>query len=412
MNLDIASSKGSELEGKKILLCITGSVSAMESPRIARELIKHGSDVIPVLSYSASKLIGAQLMHWATGNDVITKLTGKMEHVELANGNVDGVDLILIAPCTSNTMSKLAQGISDNPITTICNVALGANVPIVIATGMHEPMYFNPIFQDNKSKLQKYGVTFVEPLLENNKAKMADFNSIFQFILNKLYPQDLKNKNILISAGPTIEHIDPIRIIKNNSSGKTGLSLANEAKKRGANVTLIYGDGSEFPPTSIRTIRVSTSQQLLDTTINELSNSKYDFYIASAAPSDFRVISPSHDKISSRQHHSLNIELEAYPKIINSVKNISSNTKLIAFKALFTSDSKMVEQSVSELFEDSDADFVVVNDVSRKDCGFASDYNEVTIFNRNKNPTKLPYNTKKNISKLLIDYLVANSNFD
>ena len=109
MKLDISSIKGNELEGKKILLCITGSVSSMESPRIARELIKHGADVIPVLSRSASKLIGSQLLHWATGNEVITSLTGKMEHVQLANGGNNSVDLILIAPCTSNTIGKITN---------------------------------------------------------------------------------------------------------------------------------------------------------------------------------------------------------------------------------------------------------------------------------------------------------------
>ena len=410
MKLDISSIKGNELEGKKILLCITGSVSSMESPRIARELIKHGADVIPVLSRSASKLIGSQLLHWATGNEVITSLTGKMEHVQLANGGNNSVDLILIAPCTSNTIGKIAQGISDDSISTICTVALGSDVPIVIASGMHEPMYDNPILQNNISLLQKHGVTFVSPLIENNKAKMANFDDIFNEILSKLFTQDLANTNILITTGPTIEKIDPVRIITNNSSGKTGLALANEAKKRGANVTLIYGDGRESPPTSIRTIRVSTSQQLLDITIDELSNHNYDFYIASAAPSDFRILDPSTEKISSREKNFLNIQLEAYPKIINSVKKISPTTKLIAFKALFDSDSTLVSKSISEIFNDSRADYVIVNDVSRKDAGFASDYNELTMFTSDHNSVNFPYNTKKKLSKSIFDHIVKNLN--
>ena len=163
MKTDITSINGHELDGKKILLCITGSVSSMESPRIARELIKHGADVIPVLSRSASKLIGPQLLHWATGNDTITSLTGKMEHVQLANGGINSVDIILIAPCTSNTIGKLAQGISDDSISTICTVALGSNIPIVVVPGMHEPMYDNPILQNNISTLRKYGVTLFLP---------------------------------------------------------------------------------------------------------------------------------------------------------------------------------------------------------------------------------------------------------
>ena len=407
MKTDITSINGHELDGKKILLCITGSVSSMESPRIARELIKHGADVIPVLSRSASKLIGPQLLHWATGNDTITSLTGKMEHVQLANGGINSVDIILIAPCTSNTIGKLAQGISDDSISTICTVALGSNIPIVVAPGMHEPMYDNPILQNNISTLRKYGVTFVSPLLENNKAKMSNFDDIFNEILSQLFTQDLSGKNVLITAGPTIEKIDPIRIITNNSSGKTGLALANEAKRRGANVTLIYGEGREIPSTSIRTIRISSSQQLLDVTVDELSKTKYDFYIASAAPSDFKIISPSSEKISSRDNKSLNVELEAYPKIINFVKQLSPSTKLIAFKALYDPNKTKSSNAISEIFNDSHADFIIVNDVSRKDAGFSSDYNELTLFTRT-NSIKFPYDTKKKLSKSIFDQILKN----
>ena len=405
MGLDISSINGHELEGKKILLCITGSVSSMESPRIARELIKHGADVIPVLSNSASNLIGPELLHWATGNETITSLTGKMEHVQLANGGDDSADLILIAPCTSNTIGKLAQGISDDTISTICTVGLGSDIPIVIASGMHEPMFENPILQNNISILKKNNVTFVSPIFEHNKAKMASFHAIFDEILSRLFIQDLSGKNILVTAGPTTEKIDPIRIITNKSSGKTGLALANEAKRRGANVTLIYGDGTEIPPTSIRTIRVSSSQELLDVTISELSQIKYDFYFASAAPSDFRILDPSNDKISSRNNSSINIELEAYPKIINSIKQISPSTKLIAFKALYGNDSNSISNAISEIFKDSDADFIIVNDVSRKDAGFSSDYNELNMFTRNDS-FKFPYASKKKLSKSIFNQIL------
>ncbi len=405
MTIDISSINGQELEGKKILLCVTGSVSSMESPRIARELIKHGADVIPVLSHSASKLIGPELLHWATGNETITSLTGKMEHVKLANGDLDSVDLILVAPCTSNAIGKLAQGISDDTISTICTVALGSNVPILIAPGMHEPMFENPILQNNISLLKKNGVRFVSPIFEHNKAKMASFDDIFKEILNELFVQDLSGKNILITAGPTIEKIDPIRIITNKSSGKTGLYLANEAKRRGANVTLIYGEGTETPPISIRTLRVSSFQELFDVTTSELSNNNYDFYFASAAPSDFRIVRPFDDKISSRSKSSLNLELESYPKIINSIKQISPSTKLIAFKALYGNDSDSVSHAISEIFDDSKADFIIVNDVSRNDAGFSSDYNELTMFTRDDS-FNFAYASKKKLSKSIIDQIL------
>ena len=168
---------------------------------------------------------------------------------------------------------------------------------------------------------------------------------------------------------------------------------------------MIFGDGTEIPPTSIRTIRVSSSQELLDVTISELSQIKYDFYFASAAPSDFRILSPSNDKISSRNNKSINIELEAYPKIINSIKQLSPSTKLIAFKALYGNDSDSISNAISEIFNDSDADFIIVNDVSRKDAGFSSDYNELNMFTRNDS-FEFPYASKKKLSKSIFDQIL------
>tara|TARA_B100001013_G_scaffold261771_2_gene164400 strand:+ start:1049 stop:2332 length:1284 start_codon:yes stop_codon:yes gene_type:complete len=412
--VDIKSTKGQELEGKKIMLCITGSVASMESPRLARELIKHGADVIPVLSKSASDFIGPQLLEWATGNETIMKLTGKMEHITLANGGADSVDLILVAPCTSNTIGKIANGISDNLVTTICSVALGSDVPIVIVPGMHEPMYLNLLLQENIRKLKSNGLLFVDPNISENKAKMADPETILKIIIDQFYKHDLHNKKILITAGPTIEKIDPVRIITNNSSGKMGISIAKEAKKRGADVTLIYGQGTEIPPTFIKTIKINSTSDLLEVTERELSNTFYDFYVAAAAPSDFRVVHPSSNKIASRSAKLFHIELDKYPKVINSVKKISPNTKLIAFKALYSSsfseNEDHVLQTVNELFEESQADLVILNDVSNPNSGFASDYNEVFIYSdtenqikNRSNPVSIPYNKKTNISKVLVD---------
>ena len=402
MPIDILQSKGNELQDKRILFCITGSVAAMESPRIIRELIKHGADVVPVLNDTAISLISPMLLEWASGNTPITKLSGKMEHVRLANGKKDSADLILIAPCTANTIGKIANGICDDVITTICCVGLGSDIPVIVVPGMHEPMYLNPMVQNNLMKLKSMNVSIIDPVIMENKAKMANSDSILSAAVVKLFTQDLQGKNILVTAGPTVENIDPVRIITNNSSGKMGLSIASEAHRRGANVTLIYGPGTQSIPNNIRTLRIQTSAELFNVTQQELTSNNFDLYIAAAAPTDFKVINSSQEKISSRTLDSLKLELVPYPKTIDMVKAICPDTKLIVFKAIYDVSKTDTVKNINDLFVNSKADLIVVNDVSRENSGFQSDFNEVTIHSKSKSfPISLT--SKSNIAQAIID---------
>ena len=402
MPIDILQSKGNEFQDKRILFCITGSVAAMESPRIIRELIKHGADVIPVLNDNAINLISPMLLEWASGNAPITELSGKMEHIQLANGKNDSADLILIAPCTANTIGKIANGICDDVITTMCCVALGSDTPIVLVPGMHEPMYLNPMVQNNLMKLKSMNVSIIDPVITEHKAKMANSDTILSNIVEKLFKQDLQGKNVLVTAGPTVENIDPVRIITNNSSGKMGLSIASEAKRRGARVTLIYGPGNQPVPKNVHTIRIQTSVELFDITQQELTSQNFDLYIAAAAPTDFKVINSSQEKISSRTLDSLKLELVPYPKTIDMVKKIYPDTKLIVFKAIYDKNKTDIVKNVNELFVGSKADLVIVNDVSQGDSGFQSDFNEVTIYSKTTS-LSIPRTSKSNIAHAIIN---------
>jgi len=170
---DITGTSGTQLSGKKIALLVSSSVAAFKVPEIARELMRHGADVYAVISPSTEKMIGSDLLEWATGNPVVRELTGKLEHIALAGKSSGHADLVLIAPATANTIGKLASGIDDTPVTTVAATAIGSKLPVLIAPAMHEPLYDHPIAQENIARLKKIGVEFVEPEIIEGKAKIA-----------------------------------------------------------------------------------------------------------------------------------------------------------------------------------------------------------------------------------------------
>lgn len=265
---DIAGSEGSELDGKKIVLCITGSVGAYRAIDLARLLIRHGADVHAVMTEStAATLLHPEMMKWATGNDVVTKLTGNLEHVML--GDYGASDLIIVYPATANTLGKMAAGIDDTPVTSVLSVALGSKIPIIIAPAMHEAMYDNKFIQQNLDKLMMH-VKFVEPNMEEGKAKVAEPDRVVGAAIAILANGPLAGKRMLVTAGSTVEHIDPIRVITNTSSGKMGIAIAQEAERMGATVMLVYGHGSVQP--NDRAVRVSTSEEMHRAIVSELSS--------------------------------------------------------------------------------------------------------------------------------------------
>ena len=191
---DIVGSDGKELKGKRIVLCISASVAAYKAVDLARLLIRHGADVHVVMSKSSKILLTPDLMKWATGNEVVDELTWKLEHIQLANYGVS--DLIMYYPCTGNTLSKIANGIDDTPVTSIASVALGSKIPIMIALAMHESMYENPVLKDNIEKLKGL-VEFIEPNIIEGKAKVAESEVVLNAILAKFDSNSkLKRKNV------------------------------------------------------------------------------------------------------------------------------------------------------------------------------------------------------------------------
>lgn len=398
---EIIGSDGSELDSKKIVLCITGSVAAYRAIDLARLLMRRGGDVHAVMTEStAATLLHPEMMKWATGNDVVMKLTGDLEHVMLADYGMS--DLIIVYPCTANTLGKMAAGIDDTSVTSVLSVALGSKIPIIIAPAMHEAMYQNRFIQQNLDKLRMH-VTFVEPSVEEGKAKVAEPDQVLAAAIAILSKGPLAGKRVLVTAGSTVEHIDPIRVVTNTSSGKMGVAIAQEAERMGASVTLVYGHGSE--PASGRAMRVSTSEEMERAVVSELSSKKYDIAIMAAAVADFKPAKKSDKKIDTREGK-IELSLVATKKIIDEVKKKSKGTFLVAFKADYgVTDSVLIEKAHKKL-QESGADIVVANDLGRKGSEAGSDRNQVFIVDKNKKIVHVPLESKAVVAKKLLE-LVA-----
>jgi phosphopantothenoylcysteine decarboxylase/phosphopantothenate--cysteine ligase len=403
---DIIGSLNTTLKGKKIILCVTGSVAAIKAPEIARILMRSGSEVYTVMSNAAQRIIHPDLMHWATGNSVVTELTGAIEHISLA-GNVSGrADIVLIAPSTANTLGKIACGIDDTPVTTVVTTAIGEGLPIIIIPAMHESMYNHPVVQENIKQCKKIGIEVLEPLVEEGKAKIPETDEIVRYVIAKLSQEKkLKNLNVLITAGATIEYIDPVRIITNKSSGKMGMAIASEVQREGAHVTVIYGRGTAKSPYGVELLEVETAQEMREAVYEQLKTKKIDVVIAAAAVGDWTVKHRSDKKVSTHDHDSLSLELIPTPKIIDIIKGKNPDIFLVCFRAVTgLSNDEMIENAFKRLVK-ADADIIVANDVMRKGAGFDGDTNEVFIIDKKKKVTYVPLSHKNAVAAKIVEVI-------
>ena len=408
---DIIESKGTILRGKTICICLTGSVAVITAPIVARELMRLGAEVIAVMSKAATELITPTMMHWATGNPVITHLTGEVEHVYLAGDRpreVGKADLILVCPATANTISKIANGVDDTPVTTVVSTAFGSSIPIIVVPAMHESM-FHPIIEKNISRLKKYGVDVLGPRISEGKAKVAKVDDIIDRVIDLVIAKkDLQGKKILVTAGPTREYIDEIRFVSNNSSGRMGIEVAKEAAARGADVLLVAGQCMAKIPEYINTLNVISSDDFINTIKDELSYKDYDFFICAAAISDYKPVDYIKGKISSDNVEELHINMRLTPKIIDVARKKNYKTFIVAFKAeTNVSRTELIERAYNRLNK-SQVDLIVANDVGRDDIGFNSKFNEVYIIDKEKHITHIEKQSKRYIASKILDVALEN----
>ncbi|MHA1685649.1 MAG: bifunctional phosphopantothenoylcysteine decarboxylase/phosphopantothenate--cysteine ligase CoaBC [Candidatus Heimdallarchaeaceae archaeon] len=374
----IIGTLGNELENKTIIHCVTSSISCFLAPMISRELMRHGAEVITVLSPEAAKMVHPMIFEWATGKPPIISIEGQVEHVQFAGLSASRADLILVAPITANSISKIANGIMDTAVTLITGTALGNKIPVVIVPTMHEIMMYNPAVVSNIEKLKEMGVTVLMPRIEEEKAKIPEKEEIVNHCIRLLYKNSLTERKILVTAGPTRAYMDRIRFISNPSSGKMGYTIALEAWWRNGKVTLVTGPGSASVPKDLEDIKyVEQPQEMFDAVVEELIKEQHDIVILAAAMNDFAPSKIVDEKRKSDDTWTLT--LQPVRKLADEIKQVSPETLLVLFKAEFQkTDEELVEIALKRM-KNANADLIVANDVAKKDFGFSSDYNRVAI---------------------------------
>jgi len=395
---------------KKILLIICGGISAYKSLELIRILKKKGAKVKTILTKSAKEFVTplsvASLSQEKVFDDLFNpENEAEMDHISLSRWS----DLILVAPATANTISKLSTGSSDDLAST---VMLASDKNIFLTPAMNVRMWEHPSTKENLNKLKNFGYKIIGPEIgdmacgEFGEGKMTEPNEIVKQIENYFINLSQSKKfKALVTAGPTHEFIDPVRFITNKSSGKQGFELAKSLSKKGFDTTLISGPTNLKIDKDINFIKVETADQMFKETQNNLPA---DVAIFSAAVSDFKIVKKKEQKIKKEDYLSLNLEKNI--DILNYVSNHNSlRPKLVIG---FAAETCNVEKNAKQKLIEKNCDWIIANDISNKSIGFESDFNEVIIFYKNKkiNDEKLTMKKKSEISDEIIDRVITQLN--
>lgn len=311
------------LSGKTVVLAVTGSIAAVETVKLAHALRRRGATVQAVMTDAAAGIIHPDALTYATGRQTITRITGLVEHV-LYCGEGGAADLLLIAPCTANTISKIACGIDDTPVTTFATTALGRGMPVVVVPAMHESMYNHPGVRENLRRLQSWGIVVVDPRIEEGKAKIADNETIVLHAERAVMGHPLAGKKVLVTSGACAEPLDDVRVLTTRSTGQMGRALALAAFRLGADVTVVHS--GSFP--CVRNIRATTAAEMRDAVLSVCRDEGVDIYISAAAISDF---APERREGKIPSGEPLSIRLNPLPKIISEVMK-TYRPMTVAFK--------------------------------------------------------------------------------
>ena len=385
-----------------ILLIVSGGIAAYKSIDLCSSLVKQGNNVKVILTKNAENFVTQLPFQTLTKNRVYTSTfeeidENEIQHIDLTKW----ADKIIVAPATANLISKFANGIADDLASSLM-LAVRDVSRIYIVPAMNTFMYRNPIIKENMNKLIKLGFNFVEPdsgLLACGDVGEGKFPSI-EKIENALFQeieQDLKNKKVLVTAGPTKEFIDPFRCLTNPSTGKMGIAIANECAKRGAEVILVSSINDDSISNKVKKVKIISTNDMFEAVKNNFKDC--DFIIKAAAVSDYTPVQ-IFDKKVKKQDGNLSIEFKRTQDILKYVgDNKTDNQKVIGFAA---ETNNLIEYAKEKIIK-KNLDYIVANDISKKDIGFGSEDNEVYIINKHDNIKKIDKNSKNNIAKAIID---------
>jgi len=349
------------LEGVNVALGVSGSIAAVKVVELAHELRRQGAAVRGVMTDSARGIVHPWAVEFATERSVVTEITGRVEHVELC-GREGWADVLLVAPATANTVGKVASAVDDTPVTTCATTALGASLPVVIAPAMHEPMYDHPGVLEAIDRVESWGVDFVDPRIEEGKAKIATEAAIVTAVARATAEDTLAGQHVVVTAGATAEAIDPVRILTNRASGKTGRAIARACYVRGADVTLVH-DGGDVHYAD--TVSVESAAEMHDAVLAAVGGggdgSRADALVSTAAISDYTVEAAA-EKLRSGEPRSL--DLEPTPKLLDGVREADPDLTIVGFKTETSGDDDAMVEAARTLRDRVGCAFVVANDAS------------------------------------------------
>lgn len=393
------------LKGEHVLLGVTGSIAAFKAADLASKLTQAGANVDVILTGAGEKFVTPLTFQSVTGRRAFTDkdLWGNEAHVmHVSLGKM--ADLLVIAPCTADTMAKLAHGIADNLLTV---TALAATCPILIAPAMDGEMFDHPATQENLKTLQTRGVLVAGPAAGHLASGLSGVGRMIEpmEILGHIRLALSKNgklagKKVVVTAGGTQESIDPVRVITNHSSGRQGYALAQAAIDSGADVTLITAPTALTPPVGAIVVPVKSAQDMLDALLIETG----DALVMAAAAADFRPKEMAKDKIKKRDGIP-QIQLEAAPDILKTVSSQSGVQKRFKVTVGFAAESRDLLQNASEKLKSKGLDFIAANDVSAKDAGFAVETNRLTLLFADGTQESLPLMSKSEAAERIIEHI-------
>ncbi len=393
-----------EVAAKRVVLGVSGSIAAYKAADLASQLVKSGMEVFPVLTAGAARFVQPAtfraLTHHPCPIDLFEEpFPGEIAHIWLARN----CDLFVIVPASMNVIARLANGLAEDMLTA---AALACTAPILLAPGMNTGMWNNPATQSNLAKLQGYGYYFIEPTTgrlacrTEGVGRMADVPTIFAAIQEMLTRSDAwRGKRVLVTAGPTREPLDPVRYLSNRSSGKMGYALAEAARSRGAEVTLVSGPTALASPGGLEVVRVETASEMADAVL--LRSASADYILAAAAVSDYRPDEAAEQKIK-KTGGTATLTLTQTPDILAELgRRKPVGQTLVGFAA----ETEHLLDHAKRKLESKNLDWIVANDVTQQGAGFDGDTNIVMLLGAHGQEIALPLMTKREAAERILDAL-------
>lgn len=389
------------LQGKEIVLGVCGGIAAYKAVELARLLVKGGGTLHVIMTESARQFVTPLTFQTVTGNPVHTDLFNLIQEREIGHISLaDRADLFIVAPATANVLGKIAAGICDDMLTT---TLMATTAPVLIAPAMNCNMYGNPIYRENEEKLRRHGYRFVDPVVGmlacgwEGEGKFQEPAVIVEEAHRILGPGDYADRKVLVTAGPTVEPIDPVRFISNHSSGRMGYALARAAWRRGADVTLVTGPVGISPPWGVKVVTVTTAEEMYDAVMGVMDDA--DLVIKAAAVADYRPREAAADKIKKKAE-TLELSLVRNRDILTELgKRRRPGQVIVGFAA----ETSHILHHALEKLRDKGADLIVANDVSAPDAGFGVDTNRVTIVGRDGSTHEIPLGSKEEVADHILD---------